>query len=449
MTDVLALVADMLDPLWREGGAFWRCDRPICDGRPHEGFDYPHSRTEQRAPSLDWFIWFILAGRGFGKTRTGAEWLSEQMDLTPASYWALCSPTFDDARDVMVEGESGLQAVCELRQIRYRWNRSLGQFNLYNGARADVFSSEKPESWRGPNLTGAWGDEPATWCTPRSVQQYKQATACWQNLMLMTRKGRPHIVLTGTPRPTRFVRELVAKATVMTEGTTLDNKANLAPEFFKEVIEPLLGTRLGQQEVYGKLLDDVVGALWKLAQIDVVRRESFPEMRTKIVAVDPSASDSMEGTDECGIVVCGLDYRGNGWVLRDLSENLSVRGWANKVVNAYHDEECDLIVAEANNGGAMVRATLHGVDPSVPVELVNASRGKRTRAEPVAALYGNPDDPDSWEGTRVFHLAGLEELEDQMVNWVAGDDSPDRMDALVWGLTHLLLGVRRRGGLGS
>lgn len=447
MSDLLANLANLLDPPRDEHDQVWYCKKSNCDGQPHDDIGYKHARWPQHPPDvvadIQWFIWFILAGRGFGKTRTGGEWLIEQMRHAPRSFWALVAPTFDDGRDTMVEGESGLEAIMDMHKIRYEWNRSLGQLELKdNGARLDLFSSMKPELLRGPNLSGAWGDEPATWAYPQET---------WDNLLLMCRKGTPRVVLTGTPRPSKFVKMLKAEADYVTEGSSYDNQDNLSEVWFNKVVKPLEGTRKGLQEIYGRILEDTEGTLWIGDQIDAGRLARPKRFERLLLAVDPSVS-AKKG-DECGIMAGGL-LRGQGYLLGDFSLQGSPRQWAQTVSDVYHDLGADGVVGETNNGGDLVRVNLHSVDPSIRFMEVHASRGKTTRAEPVASKYGDPSNPETWAKAEIHHVKGEDFtiLEDQMTTWVQGDrDSPDRMDALVWEFTKLLglENVKRqgRGGL--
>lgn len=421
---VFGSVADLLDPPAPEGALIWYCDVPDCDGLPHDGVEYPHARAAQHPPSsLEWFIWLLLCGRGFGKTRTGAEWLVDRMKKLPNTYWALVAPTFDDGRDTMVEGESGLEFVLDRHKVRYDWNRSLGQLTLHNNARLDLFSSKSPESLRGPNLTGAWGDEPASWIYPEST---------WDNLLLMCRKGNPQIVLTGTPLPSKFVKMLKAEADYITTGSSHDNRHNLAQKWYDKVVKPLEGTRKGLQEIYGKILEDVEGALWVSEQIDESRLILPKRFERIIVAVDPSVSK--KSRDECGITVGGLKNN-HGFLLADRSMQGPPDAWATAVIEAYDEFNADIVVGEVNNGGDLVDSVLRAKRANVHFKTVHASRGKIARAEPVAALYGDPTNPATWANSVVHHAKGenFGVLEEQMTTYVQGDkDSPDRMDSLVW-----------------
>lgn len=433
---VLESVADLLDPRVHHP---WICNRLECDGLEHDEYPYRHARSAQRWPTGDWYLWYIRAGRGFGKTRTGGEWLIDSMHRHPGTYWGIGARTFDDGRDLCVEGESGLLYVCDQHQIKHDWNKSTGVFTLANGARAELFTSEKPESWRGPNLSGFWGDEPASWVRPLQV---KGNPGCFENLGLMTRKGTPHLVFTGTPKNNRFTKLLQERASIETRGSTDDNRANLAEAFYREVIDPMRGTRMGRQEIEGEIVDDIVGALWKAAQIDAGRLPMPAQFARIAVALDPSVSNTEE-SDECGLVVCGVDMFKQGYVLEDASRRMSTRAWAQAAVDAYQEWEADLVIAEVNNGGDLVEDVIHGIDPSIPVTKVHASRGKTRRAEPVANLYGDPEQEDTWTSARVHHVAGQELglLESQMCEWTRDEVlwSPDRMDALVWNITGLLI----------
>jgi phage terminase large subunit-like protein len=384
-------------------------------------------------------MWFIRAGRGFGKTRTGGEWLIDSMRRSPGTFWGIGARTFDDGRDLCVEGESGLKFVCDSHKILYDWNKSTGVFMLRNGARVELFTSEKPDSWRGPNLSGFWGDEPASWIRPLQV---KGNPGCWENLGLMTRKGTPRLVMTGTPKNNRFTKMLRDACDIETLGGTDENRSNLAEVFYEKVVEPLRGTRLGRQEIDAEIIDDIEGALWKLAQIDAGRLPMPAQFARIAVALDPSVSDSEE-SDECGLVVVGVDMFKQGYVLEDLSRRMSTRAWAQAAVDAYHEWEADVMLAEVNNGGDLVVDVIQGLDSSVPVHKVHASRGKTRRAEPVASLYGDPEKEETWTSARVHHVLGqdLGMVESQMCEWTRDEKlwSPDRMDALVWGVTGLML----------
>lgn len=398
------------------------------------------ARMNQLPPQGEWFVWLILAGRGFGKTRTGAETIAQWARETPRGRFALVAQTAADARDVMVEGESGLLSVLDESELRggsvdTAWNRSLGELYLKNGARFKCYSSETPRKLRGPQHHGAWGDEPATW---NDADQGTGEDTTWSNLLFGLRLGKdPRVVMTGTPRPNRLIRELKKdEGTVLTGGSTAENLGNLSETFKRNVIRKYEGTRLGQQELEGILLEDTPGALWTYKMFN---REGFrlktlddlPPMVRIVVSIDPQASQSSDSA-ETGIIVAGKDAEGTGYVLDDLSGNYSPNEWATIAIDAYTYWKADAIVAERNNGGDMVENTIRVVNPRVNVKTVWASRGKHTRAEPVSALYQKTN-------IQVHHAKVFPDLEGQMTTWVPGEKSPDRMDALVWALTELML----------
>ncbi len=399
------------------------------------------ARNEQRVPAGDWLFWLILAGRGFGKSRTGAETVRRWSDEMPGSRGFIAARTIADARDTCVEGESGLLACLPTNQrppFGGEWNRSKGELWLGSSREKATylkcFSSEEPDSGRGPQFHWGWADELAAWL---------KGIELWDQLLLGLRLPWPgrqaRAVITTTPKPLKVLRDLLKhKGTVVTRGTTYDNLGNLSPAF-RAIIAKFEGTRLGRQELKGELLDDVPGALWTRKLIDGGRlpAERFALMQFEriLVGVDPAIS-SNEGSDETGIVVAG-SCRSKRYVLDDVSLRGKPVEWATAAVEAYEKWKADGIVAEANQGGEMVSGTIAAVDAHVPVQLVHASRGKRTRAEPVATAYERGD---------VIHLGSFEKLEDQMCTWVPGEDSPDRMDALVWAMTEL---EEHEGGVGD
>lgn len=387
-------------------------------------------------PDGDWLVWLLLAGRGFGKTRTGAEWVRAEVESGRRGQLALIAPTAADVRDVMIEGESGLLRISP-PWFRPEYQPSKRRVVWPNGATATTYSAEDPDQLRGPNIDGAWCDELAAW---------KYAQEAWDMLMFTLRSGvDPRAVVTTTPRPTKIVRELVASQTThVTHGRTYDNAANLAPSFLHSITARYAGTRLGRQELDAEILTDTPGALWKREQIDELRVTQAPSLRRIVVAVDPEAS-SDEGAAETGIIVAGLGEDGHGYVLDDRSLRGTPDQWARAAVTAYHTWEADRLCAEVNNGGEMVEHTIRTVDRHIAYKTLHASRGKTARAEPIAALY---------EQHRVHHVGFFGELEDQLCTWVAGATSPDRLDALVWALTELLLqtgvtidDIRRRAEL--
>lgn len=395
------------------------------------------ARASQLPPQdADWLTWLILAGRGFGKTRTGAETIAEWAREIPGGRFALIGQTFADGRDVMVEGDSGLLSVLDESELRggsvdTAWNRSMGELFMENGSQFKIYSSEQPRKLRGPQHHGAWGDEPATW---NDADRGTADDTTWSNLLFGLRLGtNPRVVMTGTPRPNRLVRELMkADDTHLTKGSTYDNLGNLAATFRKKVIAKYEGTRLGRQELEGLVLDDTPGALWHSSLFERegfrVSHDQVPELVRVCVAVDPQASQS-DDSAETGIVTVGLDREGHFWVIADDSDSYSPVEWATTALQALDDHSGDAIVPERNNGGDMVEQTIRNLRRNAPVRTVWASRGKATRAEPVSLLY---------EQGKVHHVGVFPKLEDQMTTWVPGQTSPDRMDALVWAITWLM-----------
>lgn len=327
----------------------------------------------------------------------------------------------------MVEGESGILAVSPPWD-KPEFQPSKRRVVWPNGAIATIYSGYEPDQLRGPQHDSAWCDELASW-------QYLQET--WDNLQFGMRLGNPRLCITTTPKPKALLKRLLQRAlsaedsgVVLTSGSSYENAANLPDAYYAEVIAPYEGTTLGQQEIYAHLLDEAPGALWTRDTLTKCRVATHPVLRRIVVAVDPAASQT-EDSSETGIVVCGLADNGHAYVLSDLSGRISPDAWARRAVIAYHDHKADRLVAEHNNGGQMVEHTIRTVDPNVAYRHVWASKGKHTRAEPVAALY---------EQGKVHHCGEFTALEDQLCTWVPGDDSPDRLDALVWALTELMLG---------
>ena len=385
-----------------------------------------------------------MAGRGWGKTRVGAEWSAEKIAANPGCRIALVAETFADGRDTMVEGESGLLATVPETLLRggsrdTAWNRSIGELYFANGAKARVFSAEKPGALRGPQHHFAWCDEVAKWQDAPAGAEADDST--WSNLMLGLRLGDdPRCCATTTPRPFQLIRDLLAdEMCVVTHGTTYDNLANLAPTFRRKILTQYEGTRIGRQELMAEMLDDVPGAAWTRACIDTGRVIEAPALRRIVVGVDPSVT-SGENSAETGIIVAGLGVDGHGYVLDDRSRRGTPLEWATAAVTAYHSHKADKLVAEVNNGGEMVEFTVHTVDPLVAYKDVHAQKGKAARAEPIAALY---------EQGRVHHVGTFSTVEDQLCSYVPGATSPDRLDALVWALTELMLTVSVLPAAGS
>ncbi len=393
------------------------------------------ARRAQLPPPGDWRVWLVMAGRGFGKTRTGAEWVREVAEANPQARIALVSASLAEARAVMVEGESGLLACCPPERSPV-FEASLRRLRFPNGAVAQLYSAAEPETLRGPQHSHAWCDEIGKW--PLS---HDRATQCWDNLQMGLRLGEDQrIAVTTTPRSVPLIHRLIAGktsgSTVVTKGSTQDNSGNLPGQFLAAMESEFAGTQLGRQELDGELIGDVEGALWTRSLIDAARSSDQQTIHARIVvAVDPPASAR---GDACGIVVAALGEDGIGKVLADCSvENASPEQWARAVANASAAWSADRVIAEANQGGAMVESVLRAADCHMPVKLVHASRGKVARAEPVAALY---------EAGKVRHCGLFARLEDQLCGLMAGGTyegpgrSPDRADALVWALSELMLG---------
>lgn len=402
------------------------------------------ARPDQLEPAdAVWKNWLLLAGRGFGKTRTGAEWVRDNVcGTTPLArgryrQLALIAETAADAREVMVgdgkaedEG-SGLLQVHP-KDFRPLYEPSKRRLTWPNGAIATLYNATEPDQLRGPQHDAAWCDELAKWV-------YAQDT--WDQLQFGLRLGEhPRACITTTPRPIQLIRYLLKHAlTRVVLGKTTDNASNLPPSFLEAVLDRYAGTRLGRQELNAEVLDDVPGALWTRAMIDDARRPvTVPDLRRVVVSIDPSgtAGESDDG-DSIGIIVGGKGIDGRGYVLADRSCKLSPDGWGRRAVDAYHEFKADRIIAERNFGGAMVEHVVRTVDRSVAYEEVTASRGKVVRAEPVAALY---------EQKKISHVGDLVELEDQLCamtrDGYALEGSPDRADALVWLIDYLSFTAR-------
>lgn len=386
----------------------------------------------QLPPEGDWLIWLIMAGRGFGKTRAGAEWVRAIAENDPAARIALVGASLGEARSVMVEGESGLLAIAP-RALRPRFEPSRRLLSWPNGAQAMLYSAAEPDSLRGPQHSHGWCDEIAKWDNASG-----RAMAAWDNLLLGLRLGTaPRLVATTTPRAVPLLKRLLDDEEVqVTRGSTYANAANLPPRFLKAMRREFAASALGRQELDGVMLDEVEGALWSRALLERCRMAAPAEAPARIViGVDPPASAR---GDACGIVVAGVTAGGLGLVLADCSvARPSPERWAAAVANAARQWQADRVIAEANQGGAMVESVLRAAGhPNLPVRLVHAGRGKAARAEPVAALY---------EAGKVHHAGLFAQLEDQLCGLMAGGGyegpgrSPDRADALVWALSELML----------
>jgi phage terminase large subunit-like protein len=479
------VAADILDP--PRLGRPWYCEVADCNGKPHEGFRYKHARAKQRPPTGSWLVWLYKAGRGTGKTRSGGEFVKSGAPhslAVPGCRAALIAATFADGRDVMVEGESGLLSILPPSaliggSVERSWNRSTGELDLANGSKAKIYTSERPGQLRGPQHHVAWGDEPAKWRDATELPDKEGST--WSNLLFGLRLGMdPRVMLTTTPATAAVllrgkrqggvrkpgVQDL--STTVVTVGSTHENIDNLAPAFIESVIKPLEGTRLGRQEIYAEDIEDVEGALWRGAQLDALRRMpppwTVPGLHQPVhsyalaeiaVAVDPSGG-STAGHDEQGIVVVGKDYANEGYVLDDRSCLLSPDGWGRRAVQAWLDWEADIIVAEVNFGGEMVQHTVRVAAQamaregkrtrSVPVHVISASRGKRQRFEPVAALFGDPHESSSWPRASLHMAGSFPVLEDEMTTWTTDSGtSPNHLDAMAWGVHKLFLDAPSAG----
>lgn len=393
-----------------------------------------HAAPPQRPPAGDWATWLVLAGRGFGKTRTGADWIDRLADEQPGVHIALVAPTHHDARTVMVEGESGIREHSP--GVEYQpWRRRLHWPRT--GATATLYSAEEPDSLRGPQFHYAWADEAARWGS--------RGPQVLANLRMSLRLGqRPRLLMTTTPLPLDWLKALsVAGGVVTTRGRTFDNRFNLPDAFVADLEQHYGGTRLGRQELDGEFIEDREGGLWSRALLDACRTTDVPELVRVLVGVDPPGGQG-PSADACGIVVVGLGSDGIAYVVADRSvQGQSPTGWAMVVSKAAADFGVDLVVAEGNVGWAMVQSNLLAVDSDLNVRIVHATAGKVARAEPVSALY---------ERGKVRHVGGLAPLEDQLCGLGVNGDyagpgrSPDRADALVWALTELML---RRAGRGE
>ncbi len=411
------------------------------------------ARDNQKAPPGNWQVWLNLGGRGAGKTRTGAEWVHQKAMELPGSRGCLLGATGSDVRETMIEGVSGILStmkaenpcVYEAGRQRVVWK---------NGTIGKAFTAEKPNRLRGPQHHWAWPDEIAAW-------QYPQEA--WDMMMLGLRLGMmPQACVTTTPKPIKLIIDLFAEATegkllrdpmasvelltrklptVIDVSSSFENRANLSESWYDRTIKAYEGTSLYDQEVLARILTDVQGALWKMALIEATRIRLDPvtlempklvDFDRVVVAVDPAVTSSKH-SNETGIMACARGVNAHGYLLADYSGRWSPLEWATRAVRAYHYHKADRIVAEKNQGGEMVKTTIHTVDPNVPVKLVDATRGKIVRAEPIAAKY---------EQHKIHHVGTFGALEAQMTTWTpdSGLESPDRFDALVWGFTELLLG---------
>lgn len=385
------------------------------------------ARPEQNEPEGKWRLWLILAGRGFGKTRTGAECIRAWVESNRYKRIGLIGATDDDIRHVMVEGCSGILSTYP-PQDAPKYEPSKRQITWPNGAIAQLVSAERFDKLRGRQFDAVWVDE---------LAKFRYAQETWDQLALSLRLGdHPKMIVTTTPRPTALIKRLSTPNTwsVITRGSSYANKDNLAPGFIEHIQESCKNEKLLRQEIEGEIVDDVAGALWQREILDHQRitADQLPEMQRVVVAVDPSVAHHDEG-DETGIVVAGLGVDHKGYVLADFSGRYGTPGWAEQVLNAYTAFKADCIIAEENQGGALVEQVLRTIDPDVFYQKVHAARGKLARAEPVAALYARG---------RIHHVGtDLHHLERQLCTYVPGvsAQSPDRLDALVWAISALML----------
>ena len=384
------------------------------------------ARKKQLAPEGEYLIWLVMAGRGFGKTRCGAEDIALYAMRNANVNCAVVAPTHGDLRRVCFGGESGLLSVipkeCFLKSNDQKgYSSSVSEIRLWNGSKITGFAAQEPDRLRGPQYHRAWCDEIASWRYPDAFDQ----------LMFGLRLGEnPQCVITTTPKPNKLIKDLVKRSDChVTTGSTFENEANLAQSALKMLRERYEGTNLGRQELYAEIIDAFEGALWKPELIEEARVQEKTDMSKIIVAIDPAVTNNPD-SDETGIVIVGKDANNEYYVLDDVSGKYSPDAWARKAINSYYDWEADVIVAEVNNGGDLVEKMLRNIDHNVSYRSVRATRGKILRAEPIAALY---------EQRRVHHVGVYPQLEEQMCSYTgeANSGSPDRLDALVWGITEL------------
>ncbi len=386
------------------------------------------ARQKQKAPEGDWSVWCILAGRGWGKTRTGAQDIVGYAMANPEARCGVVAPTQGDLRRVCFEGPSGLLNCvpkgCLWQGEGSAYNRTAMELRLWNGSVIQGYAAIEPDRLRGPQFHRVWADELAAWRYPDAYDQ----------MMFGLRLGdKPQLIITTTPRPTEIILNLFKRDGVdvhLTQGNTFENDANLAESALKQLRERYAGTRLGRQELYAELLQDIEGALWSYGFLERsrIQKDSLPELERIVVAIDPAVTAS-EDSDETGIIVAGKGFDNRYYVVDDCSVRMSPDGWGRLAIDMFYKYQADRIVAEVNNGGDLVEGLLRNIDNTVPYTPVRASRGKLVRAEPIAALY---------EQGKVSHVGMFKELEDQLCSYSpTSKKSPDRLDALVWALTEL------------
>lgn len=435
---VTSLLADTYAPLKQKSS--WYCENPYCDGDPHTGWEWQHCRAKQRPPDGSWFIWVLISGRGFGKSRTAAEWILKEASEHPSTEWAVLGPTAQGVRKCADDLDAGLYHIAPDDVIK-KYNRSPDTMGLHlnNGSIIHLISADKPDRLRGYNLAGAWCDEIASW-------RYGDAWLHGLLPAMRNPKTTPHIVVTSTPKPLSLLNEILKdehevdpvtgrRRVVVVRGATYENFKNLSPDYIHDIKSKFEGTRIGRQEIYGEILSDVDGALVNQEMIERTRLWDMPsvQMVRVVVAVDPARTTG-ENSDETGIIVCAKGADGRGYVLDDLScHRKTPDEWAQIAVRAYHEYRADRLIAEKTGGDLLVEAVIRSREPNIAYTGVNALRGKALRAEPVAALY---------EQGKISHVGSPENfqfLESQWTSWIpdARGDSPDRVDALVHGITAL------------
>jgi phage terminase large subunit-like protein len=378
------------------------------------------ARPDQIAPDGDWDIWLALAGRGWGKTETGAQWIREQVEAGVKSI-ALVAETQKDLEEVMVRRLVSIYPdnppKVRYKPVRVEWP---------NGATALGYNGTEPNQLRGPEFEIAWVDE---------LAKYRYARETWDMLQFCMRAGtHPRVLVTTTPRPIDLIKAIASNMegkVHVTRGRTSDNRANLAPGFVEKITQRYEGTRLGRQELNAEILGDIPGALWTQATLDTFRAVRAPDLARVVVAIDPAVT-SEEDSDEHGIIVAGIADDAEAYVVEDASLRGTPLDWAKQALVKYRMHQADALVVEVNNGGDMIAHTIRSLDPNAKVKEVRATRGKHVRAEPIAALY---------EQGRVHHVGSFPELESQMTQMTndgyQGTGSPDRLDAAVWALTDL------------
>ena len=383
------------------------------------------ARNKQKTPFGKWYIWLILAGRGWGKTKTGAQDIALYAIRNPNVQVAVITPTFGDIRRVAFGGVSGLLSIipkeCLLDGRGQGYNSASAEIRLNNGSKIYGFSATEPDRLRGPQFHRAWCDELASWQYPETFDQ----------LMFGLRLGNdPKCIITTTPKPSKLIQDLIKRDDVyITKGSTFDNKDNLAPSALRMLEEKYSGTRLGRQELYAEVLTDVEGALWNYKDIEQTRikKDELPNMERIVVSIDPAVTNKVT-SDETGIIEAGKGVDNRYYILKDCSIKTTPEKWMRKAIDEYYIYEADRIIAEVNNGGDLVEKLLRTIDNDISYKAVRATRGKTVRAEPISALY---------EQKKVSHVGIFNELEEQLCSYTGGTKSPDRFDALVWALTEL------------